>query len=380
MPPRHSGQRRPRDFSDDGRPATKPPPMQQMQQRQQQRQQQLGPKHADGTPATKARDGAAAAVTPRGKPASAAALPQQQARSIVHVDDAAIAAIKAQMVPLQHRSDFVDVRACVLGVRECHVVAALLGLPAAHCLARRIAPARQAPATTPTSGSGPEGAVPSALPSATGAESVVEPIAPFFHRVTALHLQLGASMDGGLGAVMLAARLQHANYVRHLDLSRNMLREADGPAVGALVEACNSLAILDISHNRDLRSVGCVHVCRAAATLGGLRALLMQRCSIDDNGARDIAGLMTIGALPNRVRAIAFHKSRAAAARGVGDDGDDSAAVAGAAADLPSVLLTMDVSCNRIGHQGLHALRRALPPWVGISAEKQSPPVLAASA
>lgn len=61
------------------------------------------------------------------------------------------------------------------------------------------------------------------------------------------------------------------------------------------IVACQNLVILNLSHNVNLRSDGAVAVCEAATRLPSLKALLMERCSIDDRGAMEIARFFAQG-------------------------------------------------------------------------------------
>lgn len=99
---------------------------------------------------------------------------------------------------------------------------------------------------------------------------------------------------------------------------------------------CNNLTILNLSHNVHLRDDGAVAVCEAATKLPHLRALLLERCSIDDRCAKEIARFFAQGRLPfsDRIKLIMNIKSQQQKSEN----------------QQQAVLLTLDLGWNRIGY------------------------------
>lgn len=313
---------------------------------------------------------------------------QQQQPQYLHVDKKIIAAVKAQMTPTENRSDLVDVRNCILGLRECHIVAALLGLPPDRCLVRDVqkpprAKQQNAAETAATDAHAEE------KEKSEKTAPLILPVPRFFERVIRMRLQLGATVANGLGHVLAAAKLFHTSTLKRLDLSRNKFTPLDAPLIVSVIEKCQALNILCLSHNVQLKSAGVAPICEAAGKLPHLRALLLEKCAIDDTGAFAIARLLRDRHLPSMQE-----RAAAAAAKQIEDDDDDEGEeedenekgknkrrstnnsnnnISGT--NNSTVQLTLDLSHNRIGHKGLIALRAAVPWYVGIGAEGQSPPV-----
>lgn len=324
-----------------------------------------------------------------------------------------VKAVKTQMIPVQqYRSDVVDVRNNELGMKECHIVAALLGN------SEKINGIR---VVMPVNAKKKEGGEEQSQPQ----QPEFKKIPHFFERVHTMRLQLGSSIlpshrfqefqqnlqqktqqqkkkkstnlnnlqcEGGFDVILDAIRQFHSPYLRRLDLSRNRfftrhaefkeaiaLRQKEMSLFTSSIVSCKKLVILCLSHNVNLRSDGAVAVCRdVVAKLPSLRAVLMQRCSIDDTGAIGIAQLFAQGKLP----AIP-DKNSSSKNKDDDDEEDDQKnnknfddAFSTQSRSSYSVLLTLDLSENRIGPNGLIALRKAIPDCVGLGCEKQSPPML----